>query len=384
MAFIKKSDGGIFDAIRCDETDYLIWKWHPKGIEKSNTKKANAIRWGSSLRVRDGSVAVFVYPQENGKYQDFFEGPFDEIIKTLNFPVLSGIIGKFYDGSTPFQAEVYFINLAKILQIRFGIPYFDVFDPRFQDYPVPTAVRGSISFCISDYREFIKLHRLDDFDIDSLRAQIKDIIIRDVKSVVMNAPDEYGIQVNQLEKQIVQINNLVESKIRSVLQSDFGINVTRVDISDIEIDKNSKGYQKIISITQNKLSVFAQAATSIVDTVSMHRAGTRKVVKNRKNTVKEKNSENKRGILRNGFIKKDDVIPPPLPVTKYYIAINDKQEGPFVTEELKKLIQSQIVTEESLVWCKGMKNWEKAGSIKSLASIFEERNTSQPPKITKE
>ena len=38
-------------------------------------KKENAIRYGSSLRVKDGEVAVFVYPGENGN-QDFIEGPF--------------------------------------------------------------------------------------------------------------------------------------------------------------------------------------------------------------------------------------------------------------------------------------------------------------------
>ena len=45
---------GLMDEIRCDEKDYLIWKWRPEGI----TRRENAIRWGSSLRARDGSVAV--------------------------------------------------------------------------------------------------------------------------------------------------------------------------------------------------------------------------------------------------------------------------------------------------------------------------------------
>ena len=27
--FNRKSEGGIMDMIRCDEKDYLIWKWRP-------------------------------------------------------------------------------------------------------------------------------------------------------------------------------------------------------------------------------------------------------------------------------------------------------------------------------------------------------------------
>ena len=81
------------DQIRCDEPSYLIWKWHPAGVRLGEGNRENAIRWGSSLRVKDGEVAVFVYHQKDGTYQDFIEGPFDQKIKTANFPVLAKIVG---------------------------------------------------------------------------------------------------------------------------------------------------------------------------------------------------------------------------------------------------------------------------------------------------
>ena len=87
--------------------------------------------------------------------QDYIVGPYDQTIKTANLPVLSSIIGLAYGGDTPFQAEIYFINLARIIQVKFEVPFFDVYDPRFSDFGVPTAVRGTISFGISDYKEFL-------------------------------------------------------------------------------------------------------------------------------------------------------------------------------------------------------------------------------------
>ena len=153
--FGKPKAGGFMDEIRCDEPSYLIWKWHPTGSQQGNNSRENAIRWGSSLRVKDGEVAVFVYKQKDGTMQDFIVGPFDQTIKTANFPVLASIVGLAYDGGTPFQAEVYFINMAQVVQVKFGVPYFDVYDPRFDDFGVPVAVRGTISFRINDYREFI-------------------------------------------------------------------------------------------------------------------------------------------------------------------------------------------------------------------------------------
>jgi len=56
--FGKKNEGGLMDVIRCDEEDYLIWKWRPSG-DANSTKKENSIRYGSSLRIKDGELAVF-------------------------------------------------------------------------------------------------------------------------------------------------------------------------------------------------------------------------------------------------------------------------------------------------------------------------------------
>lgn len=145
MAFFDRNNrtGGFMDEIRCDEPSYLIWKWHPSGSQLGENNRENAIRWGSSLRVKDGEVGVFVYKQQNGTMQDFIVGPFDQIIKTENFPILASLVGLAYEGGTPFQAEVYFINLAQIIQTKFAVPFFDVYDPRFADFGVPLAVRGT-------------------------------------------------------------------------------------------------------------------------------------------------------------------------------------------------------------------------------------------------
>ena len=191
----QKRTGGFMDEIRCDEPSYLIWKWHPAGVQLGEGNRENAIRLGSSLRVKDGEVAVFVYRQKNGTMQDFIEGPFDQILKTANLSVLASIVGLAYEGGTPFQAEVYFINLAKIIQVKFGVPFFDVYDPRFADFGVPVAVRGTVSFSISDYREFIKLHRLNNFSLDDFQKQIRDAACRYVKDSVANAPAAHSIPV---------------------------------------------------------------------------------------------------------------------------------------------------------------------------------------------
>lgn len=257
--------GGLMDEIRCDEPSYLIWKWHPAGSQKGANRRENAIRWGSSLRVRDGSVAAFVYHQKDGTYQDFIEGPYDQILKTANLPVLARIVGLAYDGGTPFQAEVYFINRAQVVQVRFGVPFFDVYDPRFLDFGVPVAARGTITFGIKDYRQFIKLHRLDEFDLDAFKAQVRDAVTRYVKAAVANAPADLGIPLVQIERGLARVHDAVEPQIRERLSNDFGVEVSGVDISAIELDKTSDGYRQLMSVTRDveQATVQAQAEVNI-------------------------------------------------------------------------------------------------------------------------
>ena len=259
--FGKKNNGGFMDEIRCDEPSYLIWKWHPSGSQQGKNSRENAIRWGSSLRVKDGEVAVFVYKQKDGTMQDFIVGPFDQIIKTANFPVLASIVGLAYDGGTPFQAEVYFINLAQIIQVKFGIPFFDVYDPRFEDFGVPVAVRGTISFKISDYREFIKLHRLSNFNLDDFQKQIRDAVVRYVKDVVANAPAANNIPLVQIETKTALINDIVEYNLGQRLKEHFGVDVSGVDIAIIELDKSSEGYRQLMSVTKDVTSATVKAET---------------------------------------------------------------------------------------------------------------------------
>lgn len=261
--FSKPKAGGFMDEIRCDEPSYLIWKWHPHGSQQGKNNRENAIRWGSSLRVKDGELAVFVYNQKNGIMQDFIEGPCDQILKTDNLPILSNIIGFAYEGGTPFQAEVYFINLAKVIQIPFAVPFFDIYDPRFLDFGVPTAVRGKIIFNITDYREFIKLHRLSNFNLNLFQTQIREAVSRYVKGIVANCPAEKNIPVVQIEREIPRINELMESSVRERFEKDFGVNITAIDINAIEVDKTSEGFIQLMKVTQDVTTATIQAQTDV-------------------------------------------------------------------------------------------------------------------------
>lgn len=428
----KHNEGGLMDVIRCDEKEYLIWKWRPAGEAVNTTKKENAIRYGSSLRVKDGEVAVFVYPGEKGN-QDFIEGPFDQTIKTGNFPVLSSIVGAAFGGVSPFQAEIYFINLAGLIQTRFAVPYFDIADPRFLDFTVPVAVRGDIRFKITDYKEFIKLHRLINFDLEDFKSQIKSAVSKYVKGVVANIPAEKGIPVIQLERKIGEINDAVEESLKKRLQNEFGVTVSSVDIDAIDIDKTSDGYHKLKAVTQDVTSQTIQRQTNanltnMEETLRIQRESMAQAQRLQNETANlsalqmEKQAEvgvegakafgqmgangagnlnlggglgmnpagmmagmamgsaigqNMAGMVGGMMNGMNQQVPPqannvpPVPGNEsYHVAVNGTATGPYTVSVLSTMAANGQFTKESLVWKSGMANWQAAGSIPELAVLF--------------
>ena len=460
MGLFNRKEGGLMDVIRCDEPEYLIWKWRPAGQEANSTKKENSIRYGSSLRVKDGEVAVFVYKQNDGTMEDFIVGPYDDTIKTANFPVLTKIVGLAFGGSSPFQAEVYYINLAGVVQVKFAVPYFDVFDPRFLDYPVPMAVRGTLTFNMQNYKAFIKLHRLINFELEDFKKQIKDAVVKYVKGVVTNVPQENGIPVLQMERKILEINDIVAQYLKPRLETDFGVLMKAMDIAAIEPDKESDGYLELRKITagQQTKTIETQTEINLKNMQEMQRIN----AENMEESLRIQREEAQRAqrlqtenanIAAHSINKQTEVLsaaaqnlgemsqinlesgnvggmnpagmmmgmamggamggqmgnmmnrmgqqmqqasmpqqpqqqaqpqmtPPPMPGAEnvaYLVSVNGQQFGPYNMQQLQQLVQNGQLTAQTYVWKQGMPNWEFAGNVQEIASLFGAVPPPMPP-----
>ena len=437
--FSSKKEGGLMDVIRCDEQEYLVWKWRPSG-EANSTKRENAIRYGSSLRVKDGEVAVFVYKKDGGEVMDFIVGPHDQKIETANFPILASIVGAAWGGNSPFQAEVYFINLQGNNQIRFAVPYFDVADPRFPDFTVPMAVRGTITFNLTDYKQFIKLNRLIDFDLDALGQQIKGAVTKFTKNFVINCPLDNNIPVLQLERKVVEISDLIQARLAPIFADDFGVNLKRFDISAIEIDKDSENYAEFVHLTKEQQARRTEIDTEQYERMSKIAAESARlsaesqfiqahainqqadILKTAAHSMGQMGgmdfggggSMNPAGMMMgmamggamgsqmagmmNGFGQQAQPqqpqqpqqappmpggapVPPSMPSVQYMVAINGQQYGPYNMQQMQQMAQSGQINAQVLVWAQGMPQWIAAGSVPELAQLFGATPPPMPPAL---
>lgn len=428
--FGNKSEGGLMDVIRCDEQEYLVWKWRPSG-EANSTKKENAIRYGSSLRVKDGELAVFVYQQKEGSMQDFIVGPYDQTIKTANFPVLTSVVGAAFGGASPFQAEIYFINLAGNVPIKFGIPYFNITDRRLPDFPVPMSVRGQIIFNITDYKLFIKNTRLINFELDDFKNLIKSAVTSSVKSGVMNINRTNPLNLVQIEENLDFINETLKAKLKDTFSDDFGVNLKRFDIDSLEMDQESEGYKKLLKVTrdQQEKTFVAQTDVSIKnmadmqginalnmeETLRIQREEAQRSQKlqtetnfmgahalNQQTDVLKTGAESlgnmgnigggsmnpagmMTGMMMGGAMgnqmagmmnqmgqnmNQQQNTPPPPPTIAYSVSINGQTAGPFNLQQLQQMVENGQLTPNSHVWKQGMAGWEIAGNVQELGNLF--------------
>lgn len=441
MASEKRA--GVMDEIRCDEKDYLIWKWCPTG----DSRRENALRWGSSLRVRDGSVAVFVYRRKGEQaVQEFIEGPYDETLKTSNLPVIASLVSAAYGGGTPFQAEVYFINLARIVQLRFAVRYFDVFDARFPDFGVPVAVRGNISFRIADYRGFIALHRLDEFDLDDFSNQMRDLVSRKVKSIVAALPLERQMSVWQLAGMTDEVSERAYNALSPTFREVHGIEVSAIDVSAIDVDKEGDGYRRLAELTTGMAAATVRAQTeanirTIRDTqrIQMENLSEQlRIEREEGQYAVHKNTQTQNfpayqveasttvgvagaealghlgengaasvglggggtdmaglaaGVALGGAVGRSladawnsvsprashgTAVPPPVPQSAFYVAVDGKAAGPFELASLSAMASTGTLRSSSLVWKEGMGAWRAASDVPELKAIVSGGSTPPP------
>ena len=432
----------MMNVIRCDEEQYLVWKWRPLGQDVNSTSRENSIRYGSSLRVKEGEVAVFVYKQKDGTTQDFIEGPYDDTIKTANFPVLSSLVGLAFGGESPFQAEVYFINLQSNNQIRFGIPYFDVTDPNNDYLPVPVAVRGTMTFALEDYRNFIKLNRLINFDLEAFKNQIRDTMIRKIKGIITNVPHDLQMPLVRIESKVDEISDLVEQRLNGRME-EFGVTMKHIDLSAIELDKENSNYAELKAQTANIISDtrIKQSEINLRNLDDMQKLNTENMAETMRIQREEAQRAQKLQTETNfmgahALNQQTDVLktgaqslgqmgqmglgggmgmnpggamagmmmggalgqqmagmmqnvgqqvqmgmqqPPAMPQSQYFVNINNQQAGPFFVQQLAQMAQSGQITAQSYVWKQGMPQWELAGNVQELKPLFAPAMPQMPP-----
>jgi membrane protease subunit (stomatin/prohibitin family) len=122
----------------------IVHRWPEEG--------PGTITLGSQLVVRESQSAVFF---RDGQALDVF-GPGRHTLTTLNLPLIQGVINVPFGGNTPFQTEVYFVNMRVFTDLKWGTPEPILFRDKELDF-VRLRSFGAYTMRVQDPQLFVNM-----------------------------------------------------------------------------------------------------------------------------------------------------------------------------------------------------------------------------------
>lgn len=212
------------------------------------------LRFGSQLIVQESQSAIFV---RNGQALDDFSAG-RHTLSVANLPLLTDLLKLATSGRTPFQAQVYFINLKTMPQVRWGTnPPIPVVLPNTAMGAALLTTFGTMSISISDPMRFLKkfavgkaIMRIDSLK-DTLQAKLMgELAVLLANSGVASIPEANGL-LNDLEGAALV-------KLSSQFEDEFGIRITSFDANPftakpVPVDEmmsymSAETYERIIRV----------------------------------------------------------------------------------------------------------------------------------------
>ena len=222
----------LIDVVKYDGNDQeFVWKFPSEDL-----------RIGTQLVIKPAQTAIFV---KSGKiFDEFNEGTYT--LKSGNIPLLNKIINLPFGGDSPFQAEVWYINLISKLDNKWGtLTPIQVEDPNY-GIIVPVRAFGQFGFKISTPRKFLEslvgtikvysANKITEYFTGKLISSITSII---TKTIVLNK-----ISVLAINAHLDDLSKKCESEIKDEFEI-YGIEILNFFIMSINIPQNDPSVIKL-------------------------------------------------------------------------------------------------------------------------------------------
>lgn len=309
-------------------------------------------------------------------------------------------------------------NLAKGSQVKFVIPYFDVFDPRFLDFGVPMSVHGMVVYGVDDIDRFYSINKSESIDDDVFQQKMKGQVTKFVKSVITNIPSDNQIPVLQIERKILEISTIVQNYVAPQIERLFGVNVRSIDITSINVDKEAPGYLELKSVTADLEKEKMVARTNLdIDALKrqqeLNLGGQEEMqrmqLEHQRESMRIQREELQRASklqTETNFLGAHQAnlnagvqtaqaqagmappmpgmggmppMPGSIPQVQYMVGVNGQQYGPCDWQQLQELVEHGVLTHQTYVWKQGMAQWQMAGEIQELTPLFQGGAPQMPP-----
>ena len=168
-----------------------------------------------------------------------YDGPFGggrHTLTTENIPLIRNLMGLPFGGKSPFSAEVWYVNKATNLDIRWGTPdAIQLKDPKY-DIMIPVRAFGQYGVTISDPKKFlIKLvGTLPGFDVNILSDYFKGVFTTKIKTEIANSIIKVGVSILEISMHLEELSAMLKASLEKEM-SEYGIRLVQFNIHSINM-----------------------------------------------------------------------------------------------------------------------------------------------------
>jgi len=372
----------LIDIVKFEGNDSeFVWKFPSENL-----------RYGTQLVVKPGQVAFFV---KGGKILDEF-GEGTVTIKSGNIPFLTTLLSLPFGGDTPFQAEVWFVNLTTKLDTPWGTALpIQLEDPKY-GVVVPVRAFGQFGFCVAEPRKFLEtvIGTAKVFTALQITDYFKGVLLSSVNSNVGNAVIKQNISLLQISAFLDELSGLCKEDIAVDFQQ-FGLEMVNFYFHSINIPEDDPSYIRLKQIKEKAAELNVVGRDIYQLDKSMDVLKTAAGNEGMAGLMMQTGIGSGMGMMLGAQLGAQagqmmPTLPPPgigapppvssAPVAHYHVVLNGQQLGPFPIEVLKQMIPAGTLSAVSLVWRHGMADWQAVSTVPELAGFFVPAPSStQPP-----
>lgn len=196
----------------------------------------------TQLIVNESQEAILF---KGGKALDVFQSG-RHTLDTANIPILNKIINLPFGGRSPFTAEVWFINKANSLDIKWGTASpIQLQDPKYSVF-VPVRAFGQFGIRIENSKQFlVKLvGTLPVFDKVSILKYFRGLYLTKVKDAISSYLIHKQISIMEINAYIDELSAYLQEKMQPVLE-EYGIKLVNFYVNDISVPEDDTAVKKL-------------------------------------------------------------------------------------------------------------------------------------------
>jgi len=236
----------IYDVIKYEgDNRTFVWK-HPNEDFNSMTQ----------LIVHESQEAIFFM---NGQALDLF-GPGRYTLETQNIPMLSRVLNRLTGDTKPFHCEVYFINKAEQMKIKWGTDSkVQYLDPMY-GFPLTIGASGEMSLSVGDSRKLlVKLVGTEEYlGQEELVSFFRAVLMTRVKTYIAQVIKANALNIFELDEHLSNFSANIHKLLIPDFE-DYGLVLEKFYVSNIVKPDGEKQYEKFKELHFRQYADVAEA-----------------------------------------------------------------------------------------------------------------------------